>query len=237
MKTICKTYLTTMLLSIAMPISVMAQELRSNYFYVGLDLGASIPAAKFFRDHDTDTVSRLTKSKMFGASLGYSFYPGMMMELGLTHQPSYDFSYEIPVKILDSIAHGSIRAKIVSIFGNLIYQMPAKAFGIKPYIMAGLGASVVRTTPVDIFISPNIPVTIFSMDKSRSTNLTYHIGVGAVRDISKHVAVDFALKLQIISGVKFKYKAYNTDTDALDTNHKKKTLVAGQFTIGLKVNL
>lgn len=234
MKTTCKTYLATVILSIAMPISVGAAELRSNYFYVGLDLGASIPVAKFFRDRETDTVSRLTKSKMFGASVGYSFYPGMMIELAITHQPSYDFSYEIPVS--DSISHGNISAKIVSCFGNLIYQLPAKAFGIKPYMIAGFGVSKLRTTPV-VITFPETTIPIFSMDRSKGTYLTYHFGGGVTRDISKHLEVDFGVKVQIIQGVKFKYKAINTMTFDLENASKKKTLVAGQFTIGLKVNL
>lgn len=237
MKIICRTYLATALLAIVMPISVVAEELRSNYFYVGLDLGASIPAAKFFRDRETDTVSRLTKSKMFGASLGYSFYPGMMIEFAMTHQPSYDFSYEIPIKDLDLISHGNINAKIASFFGNLVYQLPPKAFGIKPYIMAGVGVAIVRTTPMTVMLSPDIPLEIFSMAKSRSRNLTYHLGVGMTRDISKHLAADFSLRLQVINRVKFRYKAYNLETNILESNSRKKTLVAGQFAIGLKINL
>lgn len=236
MKTICRTYLATALLAITMPISVAAKELRSNYFYVGLDLGASLPAAKFFRDRETDTVSRLTKSKMFGASVGYSFYPGMMVELAVTHQPSYDFSYEIPIKDLDLISHGSINAKIFSSFGNLIYQMPAKAFGIKPYIIAGVGIATVRTSPVTIR-EINLDLILLTMDKSKGSHLTYHFGAGMTRDISKHLAVDFGVKVQIIQGVKFKYKALNTQTFELEPATKNKTLVAGQFTIGLKVNL
>lgn len=236
MKTICKTYVATMLLSVAMPMSVLATELRSDYFYVGLDLGASIPAAKFFRDKETDTVSRLTQSRMWGASIGYSFYPGMMIEFAMTHQPSYDFSYEIPVKELDSTSHGNINAKIESFFGNLVYQIPAKAFGLKPYIMAGVGMATLRTSPIIIkeMISD---ITLLTMDKSKGSHLTYHFGVGVTRDISKHLEVDFGIKLQIIQGVKFKYKAANRTTLELESGSKKKTLVAEQFTIGLKVNL
>lgn len=236
MKTICKTCVATMLLSVAMPMSVIATELRSDYFYVGLDLGASIPAAKFFRDKDTDSVSRLTQSRMWGASVGYSFYPGMMIEFAMTHQPSYDFSYEIPV--LDSTSHGSINAKIQSLFGNLIYQVPAKAFGLKPYIMAGVGVATIRTTPVVITATLyNVAFPIFTMDKSKGAYLTYHLGGGVTRDISKHLEIDFGIKLQIIQGVKFKYKAFSTTTFQLEKGDKKKTLVAGQFTIGLKINL
>ncbi len=235
MKTIIsRTYLATVILSVAMPMSVGAAELRSDYFYVGLDLGASIPMAKFFRDRETDTVSRLTKSKMFGASVGYSFYPGMMIEFAVTHQPSYDFSYEIPV--VDSISHGNISAKIFSCFGNLIYQLPAKAFGIKPYVMAGIGVSKLRTTPVIITL-PQTDIPIFTMDRSKGNYLTYHLGGGVTRDISKHLEANFGIKLQIIHGVKFNYKALNINNLELENGRKKKTLVAGQFTIGLKVNL
>jgi opacity protein-like surface antigen len=236
MKTMCKAYLATLLLTATAPIVVLAEELRSDYFYVGLDLGASIPAAKFFRDQETDTISRITKSKMFGASIGYSFYPGMMIEFAMTHQPSYDFSYEIPMKELDSTSHGNINAKIESFFGNLVYQMPAKAFGLKPYIMAGLGIARLRTTPV-VINYPGTTIPIFTMDRTKGKYFTYHVGGGVTRDISKHLEVDFGLKLQIIQGVKFKYKAINRITFDLETGSKKKTLLAGQFTIGLKVNL
>jgi opacity protein-like surface antigen len=234
MKTMFKTYVATMLFSVAMPMSVNATELRSDYFYVGLDLGASVPAIKFFRDKETDSISRITKSKMFGASIGYSFYPGMMIEFAMTHQPSYDVSYEIPVKDLGSTSHGNTNAKIESFFGNLVYQMPAKAFGLKPYITAGFGVSTLRTTPVDI---TSLTIPIFTMDRTKGKYFTYHFGAGITRDISKHLEVDFGIKLQIIQGVKFKYKAANRTTLELESGSNKKTLVAGQFTIGLKVNL
>ena len=103
--------------------------------------------------------------------------------------------------------------------------------------MAGVGVATVRTSPV-IIKEINLDLTLLTMDKSKGSYLTYHFGAGITRDISKHLEVDFGIKLQIIQGVKFKYKALNTTTFALESGgSKKKTLVAGQFTIGLKVNL
>ncbi|MCP5369289.1 MAG: outer membrane beta-barrel protein [Rickettsiaceae bacterium] len=219
--------------------NVVAQELRTNYFYLGLDVGASVPALKFFRDQETDTISRLTKSKMFGASIGYSFYPGMMIEFAITHQPSYDLSYEIPGKnlLFEENLHGSIRAKIQSFFGNIVYQMPAKTFGLKPYVMVGVGIAKVTTTPVAIAVPGYPDFIIFAMDKNKGRYFTYHLGAGVNRDISKHIAVDFALKVQAISKVKSKYQSFNYELDQLVTDSKKKTVIAGQFTIGLKINL
>ena len=78
--------------------SANANNAEDRYIYIGTELGISEPVVKNFVDKETDAKFRLKQSTMFGARIGYSFYPGMMIEISGTYQPKYGLTYLLPVK-------------------------------------------------------------------------------------------------------------------------------------------
>lgn len=229
-----------------------ADQIDSEKFvYAGLELGISEPVKHSFKHKKTKF--RLEKSKMFGAKVGYGFYPNMMLEISGTHQPRYKFSYVLPafnfalptplgnMNISVPKTPGKTTA-ISNVFTlNLIYQLESLKFAeIKPYIIGGAGMAFVHLKPtmsklsIDAPVIGNITKDFFKLDRSKTNALAYQAGVGLSRSIGDRVEVDLSAKLQIVQNVKIKYSTLDISTGKFVSQKPiKQTIGVGEFALGI----
>ncbi len=226
-----------------------AEDNYSKYFYVGTELGLSEPVVKSFVNKETKSKFRLKQSDMYGARVGYSFYPGMMIELSGTYQPKYGFTYVLPETVVAThpqfgpitISKTPGSTKVISnVYTiNWIYELPEKVLKLKPYFI--LGAGVARITVKPTFTTTNDLVKFgfnkdfdyFRLSKSVDNCLAWQVGGGVSRDLSENFSVDLGAKLQVVNDIKLKYATYDTNTKSFVSQKPiKKTIGVGEFTIG-----
>lgn len=222
-----------------------ASDADDRYLYIGSELGLSEPVVKTFVHKDSDTKMRLKQSRMYGGRIGYAFYPGMMIELSVTHQPKYRLAYRLPSQDLSSLGltipetPGETRVSANVFTLNLLYEMQEQFAGVKPYVIFGAGVARISIKPTisttDVFASLGLgnKVTFFKIKKNNIDCFAWQVGGGFSRDLSDNFSVDIGAKLQVVNDIKIKY-------DTLDPANRifspakpiKKTIGVGEFTLG-----
>lgn len=203
----------------------LAQDDIDEYYYFGLEAGVSSPVVKVFKDTENDSSFRLGSSTMFGFRAGYSFYPGMMIELSATHQPSYGFKYDILKTIVEDDFSGSTKTRTDVTMISIIYALQNEYYGFKPYFTAGAGIAKVTIKPSKgSFLGEAL---VFKVEKNNINCLTYQFGLGVTKELTKNIALDLSLKLQIIKDIEFKYNSFDIISKV------KKSPAAGEFALGL----
>ena len=238
---------TTMLFSSV----VKAEDNYSKYIYVGTDIGLSEPVVKSFVNKDTKAKFRLKQSDMFGGRIGYSFYPGMMIELSGTYQPNYGFTYLLPEKDLGinhpilgpiKISKTPGRTKVISNVYTLnwIYEIPEQYLKLKPYVIFGAGVARISikstfTTTDDLAVlGLGKNFEYFRLRKNTINCFAWQAGGGITKDLSENLSMDFGAKLQVVNDIKLKYDTLDIKTRSFVSQQPiKKTIGVGEFTIGL----
>lgn len=236
-----------------------ADNAEDRYLYIGTELGISEPLVKSF-DYKADsgtTPIRLKQSKMVGGRVGYSFYPGMMVELSWTHQPKFTLAYVLPeVDLSNAIpgitlpgfaipkTHG--KTKIVGnvVTLNLIYEMQEQFAGIKPYFIAGAGVANIKIKPTISstdkleVLTTNKVEPFFKIRKNNINCFVWQVGGGISKDLGDNFAVDLGAKLQVVNDIKIKYEQCSSRTfQFIPQKPIKKTIAVGEFTLGFTFKL
>lgn len=244
---ILKNLLLLVLIIFASTQNTLADDNRK--FYIGTGVGASAPGKQVISDPDTESILDMSKAQMFGFSAGYEFYPGMAIEASYSHQPSFDFHYEIFLEKLvpedflsllkNTVSGDAVQSKVDSFMINLVYKMPPQYFAIQPYFMAGIGVARMKFGPTvsNITFITDEQEPIFKMLRNKPSCVSYHFGVGAIREVTKRLSVDFSVRMQALQSVKFKFQALNADTLELEAGTKRRTPILIQFMLGVQYKL
>lgn len=243
----------------------LADNADDRYFYIGTELGLSEPVVKEF-EAKTDFGSskvRLKQSRMFGGRIGYSFYPGMMIEISGTHQPKYGLQYELPEVELEMLGQKlkldkrsnktKVKANVFTL--NWIYEIPKQIAGIKPYTILGAGLARVSIQPKDTTTTKPAELVrsvggnpaangidenfaYHRIKKHTKNYFVWQAGVGVVRDLTENIAVDLSAKMQVINNLKLRYETYDVAKKSfVEQKPIKKTIGVGEFAIGFTFKL
>lgn len=220
-----------------------------KYIYIGGKYGVSDPIVKSFKHHESSTIIRLKKSHIYGGKVGYSFYPGMMLEVSGTHQPKHRMNYRLPAISLSSILPGlsipetdGTTGVVANVFTlNLVYEMQEMTpLAIKPYAIFGAGIANIAIKPtISYWKAPAIlggnDVAFFRIKKTRQNCLAWQAGLGFNKELVKNLSIDLTAKMQVVDTIRIKYQTLNMNTNSFDNgiNSIKKTIGVGEFTVGL----
>lgn len=217
-----------------------ASNAEDRHIYIGTEWGVSEPVVKGFKEtvEGKTTRMRLKQSRMYGGRVGYSFYPGMMIELSGTHQPKFRLAYRLPKDPLNIEHTGQARISANVFTLNFIYEADKQFAGIKPYVL--LGAGVAKTiihaagTSHDYTAGRGEVTQVITIHKSTKNNFVYQFGGGVTRDLGNNLSLDLGAKMQVIQDLKLKYSAHDQGTNTLKVAKPiKKTIGVGEFTLGL----
>jgi opacity protein-like surface antigen len=234
------------------------EKSSDRYAYVGVNFGLSEPIVKSFKHTDfttnKDTMIRLKQSHMYGVNVGYSFYPGMLVEFSTTYQPKYRMAYRLPefvspltgAQVPETPGTTGVTSDVFMI--NFIYEMQKMtSLQIEPYVVFGAGVARISIKPTTSSFSAALPVIgntdvpFFKIRKTSQNCFGWQVGGGVSRDLTDNFSVDFGAKMQVVHDIKIKYKELSgveltpTGINFLHKNAKpiKKTIAVGEFTMGL----
>lgn len=219
-----------------------------RFFYVGTELGISEPVIKSFKHKSSSTVISLKGSQMQGARVGYSFYPGMLIELSATYQPKYGVGFKIPEQTINLGGFNVLMPETKSstkITGqvytaNLIYELNEfSTLKVRPYFIFGAGVTIFNIKPKTIAakLAPPLPdsVELIRIRKTRQNCLTWQAGAGLTKEILGNLDIDFGAKFQVVNNVKISYQTFDPKTQKFNDKPaiKKAAIAVGEFTVGL----
>ncbi len=220
------------------------QDVKSDFFYLGVEGGLVEPVQSKFRHKNADnshTSITLKRSSMYSAKVGYSFYPQMALEFSATHQPKYRLGYTLPEQ---NLAEGVVIPKtpgttrvISNIYMlNLIYDLQ-KVNGLTPFVIAGAGVANVKIKSTSS--RAELLNSEYFIIKKNSTNcLAWQMGVGVSKEIAANFSIDATVKLQVAHNIKIKYDTLDPGTQKfLPAKPIKKTIGVGEFGIGFTYRL
>ena len=229
--------------------TVQAVSENDRHIYIGAKYGVSDPIVKSFRHKESNTLITLKKSHIYGGKVGYSFYPGMMVEISAAHQPKHRMNYKLPAQSLSAIMPGleipetqGTTQVVADVFTlNLAYEMEKMTpLSIRPYAIFGTGLAKIGIKPtISYWKMPAIlggnNLAFFRIKKTSQNCLAWHAGLGFNRALTDNFDIDLAAKMQVVNGIRIKYQTLNMATNSFDSGTKsiKKTIGVGEFTIGL----
>jgi opacity protein-like surface antigen len=234
-----------------------------RYAYIGVNAGLSEPVVKSFKYKDSttkkETMIRLKQSHIYGARVGYSFYPNMMVEIAGSYQPKYRLAYRLPHVDLQiptplglastsiPATNGTTRVSANIYMLNFIYEMQKMtSLGVKPSVMFGVGLAQISIKPTTSYWQPPLPfslslgnnVPFFRIKKSNENKFVWQVGVGLSRDLARNVSLDLGAKMQVIHDIKIKYEQLSIEQGGfVNATPIKKTIAVGEFTVGLTYKL
>lgn len=230
-----------------------AANAEDRYMYLGVEGGISEPVVKDFEETvgTLTTKMRLKQSRMYGGRVGYSFYPGMSVELSVRHQPKYKLAYRLPsynltlapgmdVKINEIPGMTKISADEIML--GLVYQFQDQYAGLKPYVIFGAGVSKLHIRAKDAETDALVPYgqgmqTTFRVKDNKMNCFSWQFGGGIVRDITDNFSIDLGAKLRVVNGIKLKYDISDGAGGFKRQKAIKKTLGVGEFTLGFLFKL
>lgn len=233
--------------------TVSAANADDRYMYVGAIGGISEPVVKDFEEtvDSYTTKMRLKQSRMFGGRVGYSFYPGMSIELAAEHQPKYRLAYRLPAITIPVPVPGVVIVNIpvaeaprvtkisANVFMlNLLYEFQDQYAGVKPYVLFGAGVSRLHIRPQSTAYNlAGVDLITFKIKENKINCYSWQFGGGVTRNITDNFAIDLGAKLRVVHGVKLKYVTLNRSGGFSPQKPIKKTLGVGEFTLGFLFKL
>ncbi len=230
-----------------------AANAEDRYVYLGVEGGISEPVVKDFEETVDifTTKMRLKQSRMYGGRIGYSFYPGMSVELSARHQPKYKLAYRLPAFTVVNPFVGNINVAEIpgmtkisadEIMLGLIYQFQEQYAGLKPYVIFGAGVSKLhiraKDATTDAFVRYGLGrQTTFRIKNSKINCFSWQFGGGIARDITDNFSIDLGAKLRVVNNVKLKYDISDGAGGFKKQKPIKKTLGVGEFTLGFLFKL
>ncbi len=228
-------------------------------FYIGVEGGLSAPIPNTFKkkmDFSGQKVTiegKLSNSAMYGALLGYKFYPGMAAEFSYQHKPNYKLNITLPDTNFSfagmpvTAKKNSAKVKVTSdlYLIGLVYDL-AEVKGLTPYVGVELGVANIKaksqTFYSDIALQANGAVIsphteVMRIKKSNSIRPAFQLSVGATKEnIIKNVNLYAAARVQLIMEAKLKYDLIANG--AVSSSGKlKQSLLISEVVMGLTYNL
>ncbi len=216
------------------PDVAVAPNVTDQYFYVGTEFGISDPVIKKLAPETPfgKMDVNLKRSMMYGARVGYGFYPGMMLELSYTHQPKYGINYMLPAvgSIPKTPGKTTVKSNVITL--NLIYELQKKeSLGITPYVIVGAGVAQMQ---INSATSKAGTTEFFKVEKNKMNCFAGQLGMGFTKDLGNNVNIDLAAKVQYIKDVKIKSSALSMQKGTWSKLPTiKSPILMGEFTIGL----
>lgn len=195
-----------------------------RFVYIGAGFGVGKPAKKQFK-HNSNTVIRLKKSRIYNVRVGYGFYPQMAIELAATLQPKSTIAYTLPT----TLGKTKLSANIYTI--NLVYDLQDfKSF--TPSVMFGTGLAQIK---VHSAFSEN---NSFKIKKTHSNYFMWQIGGGISRAITDGLKIGATAKLQVFPKTRIKYQKWDEGTQAyVSPTPIKNSVGVAEFSLGFTYKL
>lgn len=207
--------------------SSLAMEGKSPiYFEIGS--GISMNSGKEGNLSDLSSSNNKFKNKTsipLSASIGYRYSPNFRWDINVTYLPQWDInlsgldSESDRINLKSSISSLSSSINGYYDFDNLSYS------GIIPYITAGIGFSINKTSDSDYYIND---LLIAKYAGTSTNNLLWKVGLGATHKINEHLFIDLSYKFVSLGTAKSK-SGYKITEDAEFSN-------ANQFILGMGFN-
>ncbi len=199
---------------------------------------------------------------MYGALLGYKFYPGMAAEFSYQHKPKYKLNITIPNtdfigKDFTGMLAGlngtpmtakktSAKVKVTSdlYLLGLVYDL-AEVKGFIPYVGVELGVANIKAKSQSFYsdihtVSPYptfYQQEVMRIKKSNSIRPAFQLSVGATKEnIIKNVNLYAAARVQLIMEAKLKYDLIANGT-IYKSGKLKQSLLISEVVMGLTYNL
>lgn len=221
-------------------------------FYVGVEGGFSAPVPNTFKKkvEGVNIQGKLSNSVMYGALLGYKFYPGMAAEFSYQHKPKYKLNITLPDTDLEGGAvaqKNSAKVKVTSdlYLLGLVYDL-AEVKGLTPYVGVELGFANIKAKNQSFYSDIAAGGTVayahrevMRIKKSNSIIPAFQLSVGATKEnIIKNVNLYAAARVQLIMNAKLKYDKIHPLTKAVVSSGKlKQSLLISEVVMGLTYNL
>lgn len=222
-------------------------------FYVGLEGGFSMPVPNTFKKKvdGINIQGKLSNSPMYGALLGYKFYPGIAAEFSYQHKPKYKLDITLPdtPAIYGLTAKkNSAKVKVTSdlYLLGLVYDL-AEVKGVTPYVGVELGVANIKAKSQSFysdFANPDGSIAsphneVMRIKKSNSIRPAFQLSVGATKEnIVQNVNLYAAARVQLIMNAKLKYDKIHPLTKAVVSSGKfKQSLLISEVVMGLTYNL
>ncbi len=224
-----------------------------RHAYIGIEYGLAEPIVKSFEHEESKTKIRLKQSRMYGARVGYSFYPGMMVELTGSHQNSYKLTYQIPEKPVNiagipagfsiPVTNGSTKVTANVFMANFIYEMQKMTpLEVSPYFL--FGAGVAQVSVKSTYSNWKLPsilagalgkdeATFFKVTKNNQNCFAWQVGLGLKKELMPNLSLDFGAKMRVVNDIKIKYQKIVGINTFESPDPIKKTIGIGEFTVGL----
>lgn len=219
---------------------------KDTGFYVGLEGGLSSPIINTFKKkmdvagEKIPVKGTLSNSLMYGALLGYKFYPGIAAEFSYQHKPKYKMNVMIPdINMLGTTAQkNSSKIKVTSDLYLLgaVYDL-SEVKGFTPYIGVEVGVANIKVKKQSFY--SNVVglgnTEIVQVKKSNSITPAVQLSLGFTRhNIVKNVSLYAAARAQLIMDTKLKYEVLlpKSEKGAFKTK-----LLIGEAVMGLTYDL
>lgn len=215
-------------------------------FYIGGNLGYSLPAKSKFIDDLTKSKFTIKETPMYTGIIGYKITPDVMIEFTGEYKPSYPLGITLAKD--DGGDKTNTKAQSQIFILNMVYHL-AETKGLQPYFSIGAGISriKVKSTGVPFDLNPaalEVTNTIasasghptfpsvdaftaltggisqaekFRTNKYTANCFTWEVGLGVAKPISDNFQLNLGAKLQVAHNVKIKY--HSLDAEATIINH------------------
>ncbi len=221
------------------------EEIRK--IYLGIEGGISGAMKKEFTHKSTKMTGSLKASPLYGALIGYRFYPGMAIEASWQHKPRYKMNFKLPKFSLGPVEFSKTpgSTKIISdiYLIGLTYDFP-EVNKVVPYV--GLDAGIARITSKSTSVYKDftavgggVNTEFFRiMNKSNispAVQLTLGISSGKMFD---NVKLNLSGRVQVISNAKVNYQKFDAATQVWGSKQTlKQTLGVAEVVLGITYDL
>ncbi|MBP7190451.1 MAG: outer membrane beta-barrel protein [Rickettsiaceae bacterium] len=196
-------------------------------FYIGVEGGMSAPVVSKFKKkiEGVNTTGTLKKSPMYGALMGYKFYPGMAIEFSWQRKPNYRLNIAVPdVQFTGGVAttkkfSGDVKVESQLFLVGIVYDLE-KINNFTPYIGVEFGVANIKVkekmynTKLDV-AGGGLPagsndLQAMKIKKSSTYSPAFQLSLGvSTPEIIPNVSLYATTRLQIIYEAKMKYNSQN----------------------------
>lgn len=203
----------------------VASSNDSDVLYLGVEGGISAPVVEKFKKEieGTKTTGILKKSEMYGALIGYKFYPGMAIEFSWQRKPHYRLNISVPQASFGALAtadkiSGDVKLDSQLFLVGIVYDLQ-KINNFTPYIGVEFGVanikmkekiynSTIHTVALPNYNTPakDIPFEEMKIKKTNTYSPAFQLSLGVTTpEIIPNVSMYAAARLQLIYRAKMKY--------------------------------
>lgn len=217
----------------------LEQSLPNTPIYFEIGTGVSMNSGKESNLTDLNSSDSKFKNKSsvpISASIGYRYSSNLRWDINLTYLPEYNVHLSGVDSESDKIdLKSSVSSLSTSINGYYDFHNLTE-YGITPYITAGIGLSINKTSDTDYYINDLLTA---KYSGSSSNNLLWKIGLGAAHKINDNLFIDLSYRFVSLGQAKSKYgHQLDEDSTFLKTTEtlKFKDLYSHQIMLGIGFN-